>query len=227
MHQASEEYVCGRIFVNSILAASTAIVPLLLLSEPLSGYAQSNFPVPTSKSSAAGAGSRAAVTTIRQFDFYNFLYPSGCSKDDPGYPAIIPVAGGKWEKGKAEDEGYKDYEIGAPQYARLLGTNDEQAVIVASCFLGNWSATEVFVYGMGRGKPVLIQRLADSDWAPEGCWMETVKPEVKNNRLVVSFLSGGIHAQPAWSVTATMKWSGSKFIRTEAVKKPYKQPVVQ
>jgi hypothetical protein len=155
-------------------------------------------------------------------DFYNFRYPSGCSKDDPGYPAIIPVAAGKWEKGKAEDEGYKDYEIVAPQYARLLGTNDEQAVIVASCFLGNWSATEVFVYGMGHGKPVLIQRLADSDLAPEGCWMETVKPEVKNGRLVVSFLSGGIHAQPAWSVTATMKWSGSKFIRKEAVTTPYK-----
>lgn len=214
-------------FVNPILAALTAIVSFLLLSEPLSGYAQSSFPVPTSKSSAAGrhaAGSPAppAATSIRQIDFHNFRYPSGCSKDDPGYPAIIPVAGGKWEKGKVDDEGYKDYEIGAPQYARLLGTNDEQAVIVASCFLGNWSATEVFVYGMGHGKPVLIQRLADSDWAPEGCWMETVKPEVKNNQLVVSFLSGGIHAQAAWSVTATMKWNGSKFVRTEVVKKPYK-----
>jgi hypothetical protein len=164
----------------------------------------------------------AAAASIRQIDFHNFRYPSGCSKDDPGYPAIILVAGGKWEKGKVDDEGYKDYEISAPQYTRLLGTNDEQAVIVASCFLGNWSATEVFVYGMGHGKPVLIQRLADSDWAPEGCWMETVKPEVKNNRLVVSFLSGGIHAQPAWRVTATMKWNGSKFVRTEAVKKPYK-----
>jgi hypothetical protein len=43
---------------------------------------------------------QAAATSIRQIDFHNFRYPSGCSKDDPGYPAIIPVAGGKWEKGE-------------------------------------------------------------------------------------------------------------------------------
>ena len=183
-------------FWNRILVAVTAIAALLILRGPLSCYAQSQPPAATSRSSASGkhtAGSSApgATTSIRQIDFRNFRYPSGCSKDDPGYPAIIPVAGGKWERGKDGDDGYKDYEIVAPEYARLLGTNDEQAVIVAGCFIGNWSETEVFVYGFEHGKPALIQRLTDSDWAPEGCWIETVKPEVKNNRLFVSFLSGG------------------------------------
>lgn len=206
--------------LKPIVVAWTTIAAFLLLSDPLPGYGQSTFPAPKAKSSTAGrhnAGSPtpAVVTGIRKIDFRDFRYPSGCSKDDHDYPAIIPVAAGKWEKGN------NDYEISPPKYAKLLGTNDEQAVIVAGCFLGNWSDTEVFVYGMRYGKPVLIQRLADSDWAPEGCWIETVKAEVKNNRLVVSFLSGGSHAQPAWSVTTTMKWSGSKFVRTDVARKPF------
>jgi hypothetical protein len=213
--------------LNTALVGLIAIPMLLLLVEPLSGYGQSDRPASTSKSSAdgkyaAGSTASAATTSIHNIDFRNFRYPSGCSKDDPSYPLSVHVINGKWERGKEGDDDYKDYEVQSPRYARLLGTNDEQAVIVASCFLGNWSDTEVFVYGMDHGKPMLIQRLTDSDWAPEGCWIETVTPEVKNNRLVISFMSGGFHAQPDWDVTATMKWNGSKFVSNKTVKTRFK-----
>ena len=153
----------------------------------------------------------SVAPSIRRINFQDFSYPTGCY----GYPALIPVVHGKWKKGNL------DYEVAPPKYAKLLDTNHEQAVIVAHCFLGMWADTEVFVYGMHYGKPVLIQRLGDSAWAPEGCWMETVQADLKNGHLVVGFLSGGIHAQPAWRVTVTMKWNGTRFVRGNIVKKPF------
>ena len=165
----------------------------------------------------------ATISAIRQVDFRNFRYPSGCSKADPGlgFPPIIPVVNGKWEKG-AVGENYVSYGAAPPIYGKLLGGNEEQAVVSADCFLGNGDDEEIFVYGMTGAKPTLVQRLTISDWAPEGDSWRTTDIAVRNNRIVISYFSGGSHAQPAWTITTNLRWNGSKFVRAETVRKPFK-----
>jgi hypothetical protein len=158
--------------------------------------------------------------SIREVDFRNFRYPTSCS-EDPRFPPVIPVKDGGWEKGKLGEDQIS-YSVRPPVFGHLLGTTDEQAVIDADCSLGNGDTEEIFIYGMANGQVKLIQRLTDTDWAPNRDAFDETGVTIRNNHLEVTYTSGGSHAQPKWTVSRTMTWNGHKFVPGPVTRKPYK-----
>lgn len=165
----------------------------------------------------------AAGDAIRQVDFLSFSYPSGCSERDRGlgFPPVITVVKGKWGQEQTR-ENHISYSVSMPIYGHLLGRSAEQAVIAADCFLGNGDDEEVFVYGISGGAPKLIQRLSFLDWAPDRDVFDMTGVAIRSNCLVVTYTAGGSHAQPAWSVSRTVLWTGSRFVPGSATRKPYR-----
>jgi len=171
-------------------------------------------------SAAPTSGAASTNSPIRQVDFRNFSYPTSCSEGDTRFPAAIPVKNGGW--GPANKSDNNSYWVNAPFYGRLLGGNEEQAVILGDCSLGNGDEDEIFVYGMRAGKPQLIQLIKYPDWAPDRDSYDVTSIAIKNDKLLVTYTAGGNHAQPAWSVTRVMIWNGGKFVSGPATRKPYK-----
>jgi hypothetical protein len=123
---------------------------------------------------------------------------------------------------KSEDNN-NSYSVNAPLYGKLLSGSEEQAVILADCFLGNGDTEEIFVYGMQGGKVELIQLIQYPDWAPDRDSYDVLSVAIKNEKLLVTYTAGGDHAQPAWLVTRVMTWNGKKFVAGSATRRPYKQ----
>jgi hypothetical protein len=111
---------------------------------------------------------------------------------------------------------------GKPIYGKLLGNDEQQAVIFADCFLGNGDSEEVFVYGIANGKPALIQRIELSDCAPDRNYYDMQSAIIKNGHLLISYSSGGSHAQPEWIVTRMFSWDGHSLVRGQATWKSYR-----
>jgi hypothetical protein len=162
------------------------------------------------------------MSPIRQVDFANFAYPSGCSDNgkDPRFPAVIAVNKGAWESGNKEDN--VSYSVNPPIYGKLIGNDKEQAVVFADCFLGNGDWEEVFVYGMSGKQAAMIQRISYLDCAPDRDFFDLKAVAIRGGRLLVSYTAGGNHAQPQWVVARTFLWNGRKFIPGPATREPYK-----
>ena len=173
-------------------------------------------------SAATATDPSSGGTSIRQIDFLNFSYESGCSERDQGlgFPPVIAVVKGSWEQGKT-GQNYISYSVDPPVYGHLLGGHAEQAVISADCFLGNGDDEEILVFGMSGGEPKLIQRLGWLDWAPDRDVYDISGVAIRNNHLVVTYTAGGNHAQPTWSVTRSFIWDGGKFMAGPATRKAY------
>lgn len=175
----------------------------------------------------AGNGSTFSTSTnrnIRDVNFRDFTYPSGCAKSDPGlgFPAAIPVVNGAWKKG-ALGQDLISYSVGAPLYGQLLGSAYEQAVVSADCFLGNGDDEEVFVYGMTDAEPMLIQRLTPSDWTVPAwgiAWV-TKSIQVEDEEIKVTYLAGGFRARPAWIAEVALRWNGTRFVRASTDRRPF------
>lgn len=176
----------------------------------------------TRKSRTGGLPGGDAISPIRQVDFANFAYPSGCSDSgkDPRFPAVITVSKGAWESGNKDDN--VSYSVNPPIYGKLIGNGKEQAVIFADCFLGNGDWEEVFVYEMSGKQAAMIQRISYLDCAPDHDFFDLKAVAIRGGRLLASYTAGGNHAQPRWVVTRTFLWNGRKFVPGQADRKPYK-----
>jgi hypothetical protein len=168
------------------------------------------------------SGTNANVVSIHTIDFRNFDYPANCWKDVDDYPKVIHVSNGGWEK-TLKNGSIIGFSLAKPVFGYVTGGPQEDAVVSGDCELGEGMASEVFVYKVVGGKLQLTK-------VPTSAWEEHPKEldwyvsgvRINNKQLLVTYVAGGSHAQPAWDVTSTLQWNGSKFIRIKTVRVPHK-----
>jgi hypothetical protein len=169
---------------------------------------------------SAPAIAQVAVQDVRTVDFRNFDYPADCGPDD--FPKVIHVSNGGWEK-TLQNGSIIGFSLAKPVFGYLTGGSQEDAVVLGDCELGEGEVSQIFVYQVGSGKLQLIK-------VPESAWEEhpkefdwgVSKVDIKNKQLLVTYIEGGSHAQPAWDATSTLQWNGTKFIRLKTVRVPHK-----
>jgi murein DD-endopeptidase MepM/ murein hydrolase activator NlpD len=160
------------------------------------------------------------VSDIHGVAFLNFDYPSDCWKDYPnsGFDRIIHVANGEWKKGAGVEEIYFGIVSNEVVYGDLNGDGQDEAVVHTACGFtaGNAWYDEVFVFAVSGGAPKLLTKLTPSDWSQDawGIMWRVTDVQVNNGQLVITYLVGGSHAQPAWIATARFQWNGGGFVRT-------------
>jgi hypothetical protein len=111
-------------------------------------------------------------------------------------------------------------------YGDLKGDGQDEAVVVTSCQgQANFDYEEVFVFAASSAAPRLLARLSPSDWGRgeegNGGNFPVTGVRVSKQQLAVSFLAGGSHACPAWTITAKFQWNGSGFARTGVSRHPF------
>ena len=163
---------------------------------------------------------QVAAQDVRTVDFQNFDYPADCGADD--FPKVIHVSNGGWQK-TLQNGSIIGFSLAKPVFGFLTGGPQEDAVVLGDCELGEGEVSQIFVYRVIGGKLQLIK-------VPESAWEEhpnefdwgVSKADIKNKQLLVTYIAGGSHAQPAWDATSTLQWNGSKFIRVKTVRVPHK-----
>ena len=180
----------------------------------------------TEKQPAVVSG-QAHVASIRGVDFLNFDYSSDCWEQFDGFHKVIHISNGKWNK---DDVGSfvirKKDSAWMMTYGDLDGDGQDEAAIVTSCQgQTNFDYEEVFVFGSASAGPKLLARLSPSDWGKgeegNGSYFPVTSVRVSERQLAVSFLAGGSHACPAWTVTARFQWNGSELARTGVDREPF------
>ncbi len=110
-------------------------------------------------------------------------------------------------------------------FADLKGDGHDQAVVHTACgfSVATESEDELFVFETLDSKPKLLARLSGHDWGGR-----TIEPiwrvkgvEVKDHCIIVSFIAGGSHAEPAWNVATSLQWNGSRFARIALTRKKF------
>lgn len=163
---------------------------------------------------------QVAAQDVRTVDFQNFDYPADCGADD--FPKVIHVSNGGWQK-TLQNGSIIGFSLAKPVFGFLTGGAQEDAVVLGDCELGEGEVSQIFVYRVIGGKLQLIK-------VPESAWEEhpnefdwgVSKADIKNKQLLVTYIAGGSHAQPAWDATSTLQWNGSKFTRVKTVRVPHK-----
>jgi hypothetical protein len=218
------EAVWGRVTIS---AASPEAVSAMPGSASVSNPAPSNpsqLPLPATVSNG-GASVRGA---IRSVDFLNLDYPSDCWEQFEGFGKVIHVSNGEWRKEDVGSFGIRNQAPGRMMtYGDLEGDGREEAVIVTSCRgQTNFDYAEIFVFAESSAGPKLLARLSPSDWGrgqeDNGGDFPVTGVHVSKQQLAVSFLAGGSHACPAWTVTARFQWNGNRFVRTGLDRSPFK-----
>jgi len=152
---------------------------------------------------------------IRGVDFRNFDYPSSCLN------GRIHVS-----KGEKRDDGVLSFKVVKTIYGDVTGDGSEAAVVQTMAPEGNSACNEVFVFAAPASGLKLLARLEPSDWGKgeedNGSEFQVSDLRVINRQLAVSFLAGGFHACPAWTVTARFQWKGDRFLRVGLDRKPFK-----
>jgi hypothetical protein len=165
-------------------------------------------------------------TDIRSVNFLDFAYPSICWKfnKNSGFEKTIQVSKGEWRKGEGVEEIY--FQARKPIYGDLNGDGAEEAVVETNCGfeVSTSGETEVFIFGMIAGKPKLLGQLSWLDWKQDawGVPFAVKDVQIRHSQVLVTYILGGSHAQPAWIATAEFGWNGSHFVRTGISRKPFK-----
>ena len=218
------EAVWGKVTISTASPEAISIQPG---PAPVSNPASSNpsqlslpATVPNDEASVRGA--------IRSVDFLNLDYPSDCWEHFDGFGKVIHVSNGQWTK---EDVG--GFSVGKQasewmvSYGDLKGDGQDEAVVVTTCQgQTNFDYEEVFVFAASSAGPKLLTRLSPSDWGrgeeDNGGNFPVTGVHVSKQQLAVSFLAGGSHACPAWTVTARFEWNSNRFVRMGLDRKPFK-----
>lgn len=161
-----------------------------------------------------------ATHDIHAIDFGNFDYPADCGVED--FPKVIHVTEGGWEK-TLEGGSIIGFSLTKPVFGHITGGPEEDAVVLGDCELGEGAVSRIFVYKVVAGK-LQLTKIPESAWEEHSNELDwyVSKVDIKNNQLLVTYIAGGSHAQPAWDATSTLHWSGSKFVRVKTVRVPHK-----
>lgn len=176
------------------------------------GAAQT-LPSSDSKANESGKGD------IRTADFRNFQYQPNCLDKE-----AIHVANGEWKATKGDETDY--FRVISVTFGDLIGDGHEDAVVLGACGgVANFEIGDILLFSMEAGSPHQFAELFPTDWGrgqqENGGDFQVSEIRVRNQHLAISFYAGGSHASPAWVVTATFHWSGSRFERVGMDRKPF------
>ena len=189
---------------------------LAILVCATSGAAQSGS---TRRSSSPGSDT---VTDIRQVDFLNFTYESTlCSREfgKQGIGKTVHVHQGEF-KNKAV---YVAVDGSKVIFGDVTGDGHEDAIVPIACgaTTANFSLTEVHVYTIKDGRPVLLAQISDTDMErdyrlhypdAESYWGVTDSGmKVTNGNLGIEVFADGPHASPKHMVTLEYHLDGKSF----------------
>lgn len=166
-------------------------------------------------SAAVSAQSRSSV---RKTDFMNYSYKSSICTENFEVPNSVRVAGGKF----AEGEAYFTIQ-GKAVYGDLNGDRSEDAVVHAKCgsTAGNFTDSQVFVYGIKAGKTTLLASIDTDEMERNfkryfrGGFIVSVKNvKIENARIVVQAYTDGSNAGPKHLSTLIYRLIGGKLSLT-------------
>lgn len=142
------------------------------------------------------------VASIRQVDFRNFTYTGSACRNS------VTVRGGKYKQGAAY------FSVEKIVYGDLTNDGAEQAAIWTYCEEGPPSrASEVFIYAMRNGAPVLLTQLDPGHGAFGGITdVRIVRGLLKVKRL----FSNTTASHPQRVFIETYRLKGNRLIRTRA-----------
>jgi hypothetical protein len=159
------------------------------------------------------AASANAQATFKQIDFKNFTFEPLCAPEET---SKITVKDGEFFEEK-EVDGFTErffFKVVAATYGDLDGDRKDEAIILSYCNTGgSGSFYEGFVYGIKRGKPILLARIEGGDRAYGGLR----EARVENGLLVVERNDAGENGAsccPEFAVTTRYKLSGKELVET-------------
>ena len=160
-------------------------------------------------------------TDIKQIDFYNFTYSTPITKQFE-WNKEVRVINGDFEEKHAE--GQDGFYFGVKVlFEDINNDGKDEAVIIASCgrLLWNWGASEILVYGLNNGKPILLTSLDEKEIQSEYkkyfpnsvLWSiyDIRLSIIRNAPIEVDLYSDGSHASPKYLVSMHYYVQGDKI----------------
>ena len=162
--------------------------------------------------------STAVSAQIRRTDFRNRSYQSPLCTEVFEVPNPVTVKRGKFAEGEVIFE-----IVGRPVFADLDGDGSEEAVVHAQCAstAGNFTDSDIFVYGMERRRLKRIASIDSNDVERDfkryfrGGFVVAIKSaQVKGGRVVIEAYTDGSNASPKYISSLTYRLSGGKLAIT-------------
>jgi len=176
-------------------------------------------PVTSTSNQSAVASVGTQGGDIHSVDFRNLQYRPDCLNE------TIRVSNGEWKEVKENEQSY--FRIVSTSYGDLNGDGQDEAAVLGACGgVANFEIGDIIIFSMSPSGPRLLAQLSPPDWGKgeedNGGDFQVTDVHVSNRQLAVSFLAGGFHACPAWTVTAKFQWNGNGFARTGVDHTPFK-----
>jgi hypothetical protein len=167
--------------------------------------------------------------SIEEIDFANFTFPP--VEDCGEKPASLKM--GRYEDKEVRVQLTPERVSPGKKiiYADLTGEKINQAIVPLYCdTYGNFFITEIFLYALRNGEPVLIAKLPESimerdykKYYPDGnTWGGISKVAANNGKITFYKAADGYHACPKNDVRFEYAWNGKSFVLSG---KPVKRPL--
>ena len=204
--------IVGLLFLRAILGA----LPMVKNASPISGSLLTPLVL------AGVQPHQTPGSGIHRVDFQNFHYRPACLAG-----RTVSVSNGQWQEGTGPE--MTNFVIASVTYGSLIGHNPDEAAVLGACGgAQNFQVADLLIFSMSGGGPRLLTELSPQDWGKgeedNGGAFPVSGVRISRQQLAVSFLAGGSHACPQWTVTAAFRWNGNRLVRTGVIRKPYTCP---